>query len=455
MIKVRMVERGRDLLKFNPKCLKWREQKRKRMTNTRDSDCSNKESAPADCLTRKQADPSAERLQRWLQEPIAKKEALWFASLQPLAWKSWACRKKKEHRTADQAGATVSKRYLWTACQSIDSIEEGLLEINCHQLLPFNQMSNILHTKKPNREKHTLECVCVTDKQENKSEEQRPLRRAIPSTLLLFLRFSCWFPLLSEFELEILLKRELPELSFLQKSKKKGIFRRNEKNFECRTIQKNSDCRTGEKAGADENFSLSCYCCVDCSSCLQETKVLQFPFLVPWFHARFEISCSDYQRLILFLSLFSAGRCLLTFYFHSLFLFLCFVFADKLYFLCLRAPPRNSPSFHFFCVDNFLHYEPFFADFGPLSIGQLYRFCVMLDAKIKVPGNSVVLFWRLFGSCSAVRCHLSALSMCDCLSLSDCAFIRIRKTLLSASSFIPALTNRSERTLLFWLADSW
>lgn len=35
------------------------------------------------------------------------------------------------------------------------------------------------------------------------------------------------------------------------------------------------------------------------------------------------------------------------------------------------------------CIDHELIYEPFFADFGPLNMGQSYRFCEKLDSLVK------------------------------------------------------------------------
>ena len=35
-----------------------------------------------------------------------------------------------------------------------------------------------------------------------------------------------------------------------------------------------------------------------------------------------------------------------------------------------------------FCIDDELVYEPFFADFGPLNLGQTYRYCARLDALL-------------------------------------------------------------------------
>ena len=54
----------------------------------------------------------------------------------------------------------------------------------------------------------------------------------------------------------------------------------------------------------------------------------------------------------------------------------------RLYYVALRSRPRDSTSSHFFCVDDELVYWNFFLDFGPLNLGQLYRFCQILSNKL-------------------------------------------------------------------------
>jgi hypothetical protein len=50
---------------------------------------------------------------------------------------------------------------------------------------------------------------------------------------------------------------------------------------------------------------------------------------------------------------------------------------------------------HFFNVDSELVYWNFFLDFGPLNLGQLYRFCEKLNSKIQDPRlcNHVICFF--------------------------------------------------------------
>lgn len=63
---------------------------------------------------------------------------------------------------------------------------------------------------------------------------------------------------------------------------------------------------------------------------------------------------------------------------------------DKLYFIWTSQDltQRNSQSqdSHYFTIDNSLVYIPFFADFGPSNMAHVYRFCAMLDAKLRDPG---------------------------------------------------------------------
>ena len=48
-------------------------------------------------------------------------------------------------------------------------------------------------------------------------------------------------------------------------------------------------------------------------------------------------------------------------------------------------PTNSNPSAtaHFFSIDSTLVYWNFFLDFGPLNLGQLYRFCSTLNSKLQ------------------------------------------------------------------------
>ncbi|ELT93207.1 hypothetical protein CAPTEDRAFT_183824 [Capitella teleta] len=56
---------------------------------------------------------------------------------------------------------------------------------------------------------------------------------------------------------------------------------------------------------------------------------------------------------------------------------------DRLYFATLRSKPRSTAHTHYFCIDEELVYECFYADFGPLNLALLYRYCCKLNKKLK------------------------------------------------------------------------
>uniref|UniRef100_A0A7S4V277 protein-tyrosine-phosphatase n=1 Tax=Alexandrium monilatum TaxID=311494 RepID=A0A7S4V277_9DINO len=59
---------------------------------------------------------------------------------------------------------------------------------------------------------------------------------------------------------------------------------------------------------------------------------------------------------------------------------------DRLYWTAVCSPPKSTARAHYFCIDNDLVYEPFFADFGPLSLSMVHRYCKMLAGKLMDPG---------------------------------------------------------------------
>ncbi|XP_045059723.1 dual specificity protein phosphatase CDC14A isoform X2 [Desmodus rotundus] len=57
--------------------------------------------------------------------------------------------------------------------------------------------------------------------------------------------------------------------------------------------------------------------------------------------------------------------------------------ADRLYFATLRNRPKSTVNTHYFSIDEELVYENFYADFGPLNLAMLYRYCCKLNKKLK------------------------------------------------------------------------
>ncbi|XP_069367202.1 dual specificity protein phosphatase CDC14AB-like isoform X1 [Paralichthys olivaceus] len=56
---------------------------------------------------------------------------------------------------------------------------------------------------------------------------------------------------------------------------------------------------------------------------------------------------------------------------------------DRLYFAALRVKPKNTANTHYFSTDDDFIYESFYADFGPLNLAMLYRYCCKLNKKLK------------------------------------------------------------------------
>ncbi|XP_056379346.1 dual specificity protein phosphatase CDC14A isoform X1 [Hyla sarda] len=59
------------------------------------------------------------------------------------------------------------------------------------------------------------------------------------------------------------------------------------------------------------------------------------------------------------------------------------IIKDRLYFATLRTKPKSTVNTHYFCTDEELVYENFYADFGPLNLALLYRYCCKLNKKLK------------------------------------------------------------------------
>lgn len=70
------------------------------------------------------------------------------------------------------------------------------------------------------------------------------------------------------------------------------------------------------------------------------------------------------------------------------------IIPEKLYWISDKNPPRNQSNAYFFCIDNDLVYEPFFADFGPLNMGMTYRFVTELEKLVSDNAYSKYLIYH-------------------------------------------------------------
>ncbi|XP_032678721.1 dual specificity protein phosphatase CDC14B isoform X5 [Odontomachus brunneus] len=117
---------------------------------------------------------------------------------------------------------------------------------------------------------------------------------------------------------------------------------------------------------------------------------------------------------------------------------------DRLYFVTLRTTmkPKSTPNTHYFCIDNELVYENFYADFGPLNLAMLYRYCQKVNKKLKgialskkklvhyttLDSEKRVNAAFLIGCYAILYCKRTAQEVYECLtkSPSNPEFIRFR-----------------------------
>lgn len=59
------------------------------------------------------------------------------------------------------------------------------------------------------------------------------------------------------------------------------------------------------------------------------------------------------------------------------------VIRDRLCFAILYSRPKSATNEHYFSIDNELEYENFYADFGPLNLAMVYRYCCKINKKLK------------------------------------------------------------------------
>ncbi|XP_043371122.1 dual specificity protein phosphatase CDC14B isoform X4 [Dermochelys coriacea] len=63
----------------------------------------------------------------------------------------------------------------------------------------------------------------------------------------------------------------------------------------------------------------------------------------------------------------------------------CMEVTGRLYFAILCQKPKSGvANTHYFCIDDELVYENFYADFGPLNLAMVYRYCCKLNKKLKI-----------------------------------------------------------------------
>merc|ERR1719262_1432945 len=85
------------------------------------------------------------------------------------------------------------------------------------------------------------------------------------------------------------------------------------------------------------------------------------------------------------------------------------ILPGRLYWQCRVDPPPARDDVFYFCIDSALAYEPFFADFGPLSLGQTYRYCQLLEKYLSSPDLQSKTIVHYCGTDKAKRANAAVL----------------------------------------------
>jgi cell division cycle 14 len=90
------------------------------------------------------------------------------------------------------------------------------------------------------------------------------------------------------------------------------------------------------------------------------------------------------------------------------------ILPNRLYYVALSAQPSKAAAGknderHFFSIDQEFIYWNFFLDFGPLNLGHVYRFCLLLNKKLTDPRlkDKIIYYYSgTHGHRRANACHL-------------------------------------------------
>eukprot|EP00277_Geminigera_cryophila_P004817 CAMPEP_0179422808 /NCGR_PEP_ID=MMETSP0799-20121207/10652_1 /TAXON_ID=46947 /ORGANISM="Geminigera cryophila, Strain CCMP2564" /LENGTH=350 /DNA_ID=CAMNT_0021197017 /DNA_START=140 /DNA_END=1192 /DNA_ORIENTATION=+ len=69
------------------------------------------------------------------------------------------------------------------------------------------------------------------------------------------------------------------------------------------------------------------------------------------------------------------------------------VIPGRLYWAMYNETPRDTQTIHFVNTTNRFVYEPFYRDFGPLNLSQLYRYCHYMHEKLKAKPGMKICHW--------------------------------------------------------------
>lgn len=79
------------------------------------------------------------------------------------------------------------------------------------------------------------------------------------------------------------------------------------------------------------------------------------------------------------------------------------IIPKKLFFCAFQNRPKSDRSTDYYYVDDEVHYDSFYSDFGPLNLSVLYRFCRNLTERLEVYLTVIKSFIRIL----SVICFLN------------------------------------------------
>jgi len=74
------------------------------------------------------------------------------------------------------------------------------------------------------------------------------------------------------------------------------------------------------------------------------------------------------------------------------------IIPERFYFAILRSKPKSSNNTHYFSIDEEYNYENFYADFGPLNLAYLHRYCCKVNRKLQSAGTKKIIHYTSFDS---------------------------------------------------------
>uniref|UniRef100_A0A1I7Z5E5 protein-tyrosine-phosphatase n=1 Tax=Steinernema glaseri TaxID=37863 RepID=A0A1I7Z5E5_9BILA len=105
------------------------------------------------------------------------------------------------------------------------------------------------------------------------------------------------------------------------------------------------------------------------------------------------------------------------------------IISGRLYFASFIDAPEDEDNTYYLCIDDEVHYDPFYTDFGPLNQSVIYRFSVMLNKAFDAitDDTQVVAYTK---ACPKARANGACLLGCYLIAFydltADKAFLRLK-----------------------------